>query len=167
MKNTYFKLFAAAILFCGFSMGVTSCKDNDDDSVSAKKKYRLVQYKEVSDQNDEYYITSFGYDAQGRVTSFKIGWYNNPKVGDVLTVHNTYTYADHSIIEKHGDGYIYYFTLNDDGLIVKQQINKVTDGVETTESNYYFQYDDGRLISAKDDRGSYQNVLHWEDGDMM
>ena len=44
----------AAILICGFSMSVTSCVDNSDNPVPAKKKYRLVQRKEVYDDGKKY-----------------------------------------------------------------------------------------------------------------
>lgn len=47
----------AAILICGFSMGVTSCEDNSDNPVPVKKKYRLVQRKDVREgDNGAYYV---------------------------------------------------------------------------------------------------------------
>ena len=45
----------AAILICGTSVFI-SCDDNTDNPVPAKKKYRLVQRKDVADNTNTYYI---------------------------------------------------------------------------------------------------------------
>ena len=39
----------------------------------------------------------------------------------VVDVDVTYTYEDHLIVTKNWDGYCRYFTLNDDGLIIKEE----------------------------------------------
>ena len=153
-------------LICGFSLGVTSCADNNDNPVPTKKKYRLVQRKEIYDDSDTYYITDYGYDSQGRLKSFVRRGYNTP-FGDIVDANYTYTYGDHYIIEKQGNDAYYTYTLNDDGLIVKEQGTVIENGVEIPRSLYSFQYEDGRIISDGDTNTSFLNIFHWEDGDLM
>ena len=136
----------AATLVCSFTMGVTSCDDSSDTPVPAKKKYRLVQRKDSYDNGETYTITDYGYDNQGRVKTIvtqysRIDW-DEP----VVDVDVTYTYQDHLIVTKNWDGYCRYFTLNDDGLIIKEESNWITDGEETPKkAQEYYQYVDGRI----------------------
>ena len=141
----------AAILICGTGV-FTSCNDNSDNPVPAKKKYRLVQRKDVVEETGVYYITDYSYDDQGRLASF-VRYVHKPQLGDGTYVEGkiTYTYEDHCIIERHlNSNYIYYYTLNDDGLIVKAQMYTIKDGVETPGYPDYLQYKDGRILSIED-----------------
>ena len=153
----------AAILICGFSMGVTSCEDNSDNPVPAKKKYRLVQRKDVREgDNGAYYVCNYSYDDQGRLKSFvKMGY--NTEWGTITSANCTYTYGDHYIIEKQGEDIYIYHTLNDDGLIIMTEFRKIEDGVENTYSVDYYQYNNRRLVVY----GQNEYFLHWQDGDLI
>ena len=158
----------AAILICGTSV-FTACNDNSDNPVPAKKKYRLVQRKEVVEETGVYYITDYSYDDQGRLASF-VRYVHKPQLGDGTYVEGkiTYTYEDHCIIERHlNSNYIYYYTLNDDGLIVKAQPASIEDGVETTGYPDYLQYKDGRILSIEDTNAKHLTVFHYEGDDLM
>ncbi len=145
---------------------LTSCDDNTDNPVPAKKKYRLVQRKDVSDNTDTYYIADYGYDDQGRLVSYVNKAYNTPQ-GDGIVAKYTYTYSDHYIIEKNYNNFYTYYTLNDEGLIVKQQGFTPKDGAEIPYSPDYFQYNDGRILSYEEGDGAHMRTFHWEDGDLM
>lgn len=159
----------AVILICGFSMSVTSCTDNNDNPVPAKKKkYRLVQRKEVYDNSDMYSIIDYGYDNQGRLASFYQVVYNSQIADIYVSADLTYTYDDHCIIEKHHDGYYIHYTLNNDGLIVKKEHISIKDGVPIPDDNpVYYQYNDGRMISYEEAESQHVEIFHWESGDLM
>ena len=38
MKKNFLNLWLLAVLLCGLSLGVTSCKDNDDDDLTDEQK---------------------------------------------------------------------------------------------------------------------------------
>ena len=166
MKKTMQWMFAA-ILICGTSV-FTSCDDNSDNPVPAKKKYRLVQRKEVVEETGVYYITDFGYDDQGRLASF-VRYVHKPQLGDGTYVEGkiTYTYGDHYILESHYDNFYIYYTLNDDGLIVKEQSYSIKDGVEDFNYPVYYQYNDGRILSYEETEVPHTMAFHWEDADLM
>ena len=153
----------AAILICGTSVFI-SCNDNSDNPVPAKKKYRLVQRKEVNDHTDAYYITDYGYDDQGRLISFKRVSYNTELGDGFVEADFTYTYGDHYIIAKHYDDLSYRYTLNDDGLIIKEEMLK--SGNDPRDVSY-FQYEDGRIISYLEAGNPNSYTFHWEDDDLM
>lgn len=161
-------LVLAAILICG-TVAFTACNDNSDNPVPSKKKYRLVQRKEVYDNTDAYYITHYGYDDQGRLISFKrVGYNTQYSDGAFVDANYTYTYEDHCIIERHlNSNYIYYYTLNDDGLVVKVQSASIEDGVETPGYPDYLQYKDGRILSIEDTNAKHLTVFHYEGDDLM
>lgn len=153
----------AATLICGTSV-FTSCNDNSDNPVPAKKKYRLVQRKEVYDHTDAYYITDYGYDDQGRLISFKRVGYNTEFGDGFVEADFTYTYGDHYIIAKHYDYLNYRYTLNDDGLIIKEEM---LESGNDPRDVFYFQYEDGRIISYQEARNPNSYTFHWEDDDLM
>ena len=156
-----------AILICGAIM-FTSCEDNSDNPVPTKKKYRLVQRKEVYNNSDEYYITDYSYDDQGRLASYVRKGYNTPySDGAFVDANYTYIYGDHYVIEKHHDNLYFYYTLNDDGLIVQEQRFVTENGVEESRPPYYFQYEDGRMISYEETGTGHWDGYRWEDGDLM
>lgn len=158
----------AATLISGFTVSVTSCDDNSDNPAPAKKKYRLVQRQEKYDDSDAYYITDYGYDDQGRLASFvRVGYNTRYSDGPYTDSYYTFTYGDHYIIEKHREDYYIYYTLNDDGLIVKEQSIGIEDGVENPGSFFDFQYEDGRVISYEENQNGKPSPFHWEDGDLM
>lgn len=161
------KLLAVALI-CGFSMSVISCTDNNDNPAPAKKKYRLVQCKEVNDNSDMYCITDYGYDNQGRLTSFYKVAYNS-QFGDIyVDADYTYTYDDHCIIERHEDDLYYRYTLNDEGLIVKKESIIIENGVPIPDASpHYFRYDDGRMIAYEETGTQHEEFFHWENGDLM
>ena len=158
----------AATLICSFTMGVTSCDDNSDNPVPAKKKYRLVQRKDSYDNGETYTITDYGYDNPGRVKTIvtqysRIDW-DEP----VVDVDVTYTYEDHLIVTKNWDGYCRYFTLNDDGLIIKEESNWIKDGEETPKkAQEYYQYVDGRIAEFLEEGFPTPYICHWEADDLM
>jgi hypothetical protein len=158
----------AAILICGTTV-FTSCNDNTDNPVPAKKKYRLVQRKDVYDTSDAYYITDYTYDDQGRLASYvRVGYNTQYSDGAFVDARYTYTYEDHSIIERHlNSNTIYYYTLNDDGLVVKVQPVAIEDGVETLWCPDYLQYKDGRILSIQDTDANHLTVFHYEGDDLM
>lgn len=161
------KLLAVALI-CGFTMSMTSCADNNDNPVPGKKKYRLVQRKDYYDNSDMYSITDYGYDHQGRLASLYRVLYNS-QFGDVFVdADYTYTYEDHCIIEKHSDGFLFRFTLNDEGLIVKEE-NSKTEGGVTIPNEYprYFRYDDGRMVEYEETVTQKVDYFHWENGDLL
>ena len=159
----------AATLISGFTMSVTSCQDNDDNPAPAKKQYRLVQNKQVYDTSDAYYIADYTYDDQGRLASFvRVGYNTKFSDGPWVDADYSYTYGDHYIIETlHNDNSYYYYTLNDDGLIVKAEGFVIEDGVEDPRSLYYFHYKDGRLQSVENTNPSQLTVLNYVDDDLM
>ena len=155
----------AATLISGFTVGVTSCQDNDDNPAPAKKKYRLVHSEQVND-NGSYYIADYGYDNQGRLLTYKCIAYNTP-YGDLVDSDETYTYGDHYIIVWRHDDLYYRYTLNDDGLIVKEEMIKIEDGVEKVTNVDNYQYDGDRLKSYEEFGPHNLYIYHWEDGDLM
>ena len=159
----------AATLICGFTMSVTSCEDNSDNPAPAKKKYRLVQCKQVFDDTDTYYITDYSYDDQGRLASYeKTGYNTRYSDGPYLDSYYTYTYGDHYIIERDNTRNFYnYYTLNDDGLVVKQQVFMIEDGVEVPNDPYYLQYEGGRILSTKDIDTGHLMVFYYDDDDLV
>ena len=80
----------------------------------------------------------------------------------------TYTYEDHLIVTKNWDGYCRYFTLNDDGLIIKEESNWITDGEETPKkAQEYYQYVDGRIAEFLEEGFPTPYICHWEADDLM
>jgi len=158
----------AAILICGASV-FTACNDNSDNPIPAKKKYRLAQRKEVYDNSDAYYITDYSYDDQGRLASFvRTGYNTQYSDGAYVDANYTYTYGDGYIIERHLNSNSYdYYTLNDDGLVVKKQGFVIEDGVEVPRYPDYLQYDGGRILSIEDTNAKHLTVFHYEGDDLM
>ncbi len=152
----------AAALICGTSVFMSSCSKDDDNPVN---RYRLVQRKDVYADTDKYHINHYSYDDQGRLASFVRYGYNT-EWGDIIEANYTYTYGDHYIKEYGKEGYDYY-TLNDDGLIVKHESIRVTDGVESATAVIYYQYDNGRITSYSENEPSVKYLFHWKDGDLM
>ena len=158
----------AATLISGFTVSVTSCQDNEDNPAPAKKKYRLVQRKEVNEDTGAYYITDYGYDDQGRLVSYlRVGYNTQYSDGPYVNADYTFTYGDHYILQKYSEDSYAYFTLNDDGLIVKEQGFVIEDGVEDPRSFFDFQYEDGRVMSYEENGNEKFSAFHWEDGDLM
>ena len=158
----------AATLICSFTMGVTSCDDSSDNPVPAKKKYRLVQRKDSYDNGETYTITDYGYDNQGRVKTIVTQYYRIDWDEPVVDIDVTYTYEDHLIVTKNWDGYCRYFTLNDDGLIIKEESNWIKDGEETPKkAQEYYQYVDGRIAEFLEEGFPTPYIFHWEAGDLM
>lgn len=92
--------------------------------------------------------------------------YNLPySDGVVVDANYEYIYGDHYIIEDCGRDYYCYYTLNDDGLIVKLETKKIENDEGTTD--YLFEYDDGRIISYEECKFNNQQLFHWEDGELM
>ena len=165
MKRIMTWALAAALIISGAVMFSACSKSDDNDGdnpAPAKKKYRLVQRKDVYDNSDAYYITDYAYDKQGRLISYVRTGYN---VTDIV-VRCTYTYGDHYIIENHGD-YSYYFTLNDDGLIIKHECIRTEDGEETTTPYFGFDYADGRVIKYEELKNYKLVKFQWENDDLM
>lgn len=158
----------AAILICGFSMSVTSCVDNSDNPVPAKKRYRLVEKKEVVEGNGVHQnIGKYTYDEQGRLKKYVIMNIVAPN-DTTLEAYYTYTYEDHLIIATFNDQSFYYYTLNDDGLIIKDEFNWIKDGELTPKKTYYtYQYADGRVTKFHEVSDQTQYTLYWEAGDLM
>ena len=153
----------AATLICSFTMGVTSCDDNSDNPVPAKKKYRLVQRKEVYDDGD-YAITDYSYDSQGRLKTYARVVYVAPN-DTIVDANFTYTYGDHYIIEKQYEDLYKYYTLNDDGLIVDVETRRASD--KPGNSHYSFQYADGRVITYQENESPNVVKFQWEGDDLM
>lgn len=147
---------------------LTACTDNSDNPAPAKKRYRLVQHKEVYDNSDMYCITDYGYDNQGRLESLYRVLYNSPFGDTFVDAYYTYTYDDHCIIEQHKGDISYRYTLNDDGLIVKKESISTKDGVPIPDDYpFYYRYDDGRMIAYEEAETQHVEIFRWESGDLM
>ena len=152
----------AAALICGFSMDLTSCSNNSDNPVPAKKKYRLIQRLEITNDGDTI-ITDYGYDTQGRLETYVRVTFKPSETR--VNANFTFTYGDHCIIERQLDNEYFYYTLNDDGLIIKEENRTEID--KPSASLHTYQYADGRLIAYQESDNPVVSKLHWEDGDLM
>lgn len=152
-------------LICGSNMFLSSCS-NDDDDKEPVKKYRLVECKEVIEDTGTYNISHYTYDSEGRLATFVREAYNTD-FGDHLDANYTYTYGDHFVKEQHGqDGYDLY-TLNDDGLIVKHEVVRRINDVDSVGQRLYYGYENERIASYEEDGFLNKYRFDWKDGDLM
>ena len=154
----------AATFICGFTMGVTSCDDKSDNPVPAKKRYRLVQHKQVFNDN-QYAIADYSYDSQGRLKHYNRVIYYVDRNDSLWDADYTYTYGDHYILEKHHEKYYDYYTLNDDGLIITEETRTSPD--EPATPAYYFQYVDGKISGYREREVPSVMTFNWEGDDLM
>ena len=78
-----------------------------------------------------------------------------------------YTYADHKIIvetKTPGDSYQYVYTLNDDGLIVKNVFIRLG---EEPQNHGEYQYDSEGKVIIYDSSVPKRTVFTWKDGDLI
>ena len=128
------------------------------------RECRLVQRKEVNEESGVNRISRYGYDDQGRLTSYVIESYKTD-LGIFPEEIHTYTYGDHYIKEQIDEEGYELYTLNDDGLIVKHESIRMKDGVETVTSALFYQYENGRISTYGENKSKY--VFQWKDGDLM
>ena len=158
----------------GDDMLWTALRQNADGStfqqdVRWKKtdhKYQLVQRKEVIEESGVNRISRYGYDDQGRLTSFVKEGYDT-ELGEVPETRYTYTYGDHYIKEQQVEEGYELYTLNDDGLIVKQESIMMKDGVESVTFVISFQYENGRISTYGETDNTTKYLFQWKDGDLM
>ena len=162
------KWMLAAILICSMSAFTACTSDNGDNPVApqpGKKQFQLTRYLSAKDSIGVGVSTDYTYDVQGRVILEMETIINGD--GTHYTNEIRYTYADHKIIEETetpGDSYQHVYTLNDDGLIVKNEL--IRPGEEPQNQGEY-QYDsEGKLI-IYDSSAPKQTVFTWKDGDLI
>lgn len=156
-------LVMAATIICGACV-FTACTNVDDpiEPQPVKKQYRLIRLCYTNEAKSRG-TASYTYDSQGRIVSEEREETNSQGIRFISGYY--YIYGSHRItsVSLAGD-IIKHFTLNDDGLIVKEEFMLVGQDEKPRIISEY-QYDaEGRVVSY-DNRGQRTYCI-WEDGDI-
>ena len=134
---------------------VVFSKDNSEQSTT--KKYVLESLQDVP-ENGSQSTSNYTYDEQGRLISHIVSKDNKDDT-------YTYTYSEQQIImERVGTLSKNIYTLNDKGLIVKEEFYTINGDLARCGT---YEYDEeGKLASTSID-GKAHYIYRWQDGDMV